>query len=33
VNDLIAMIETKELLTPDMKMEIAGWATAGGTQE
>lgn len=33
VNDLIAMIETKELLTPDMKMEIAGWATAGGAQE
>lgn len=34
VNAVIAMIETKELLTPDQKMEIAGWASnAGGTQE
>ncbi len=32
VNDLIAMIETKELLTADQKMEIAGWAN-GGAQE
>jgi hypothetical protein len=31
VNDLIAIIQTKELLTDDQKMEIASWAvgTAG----
>ncbi len=28
VNDLIAMIDTKELLTPEQKMEIAAWAPA-----
>ena len=33
VNDLISMIQTKELLTDDQKMEIAGWASAGGTQQ
>lgn len=32
VNDLIAMIQTKELLTDDQKMEIASWATAGTQQ-
>ena len=30
VNDLIATIETKETLTPEQKMEIAGWATLEG---
>ncbi len=29
VNDLIAFIETKELLTADQKVEIASWATTG----
>lgn len=29
VNDLIAMIQTKELLTDGQKMEIASWATTG----
>lgn len=33
VNDVIAMIQTKELLTDDQKMEIAGWASAGGAQQ
>jgi hypothetical protein len=33
VNDLIAMIQTKELLTDDQKMEIASWATEGGAQQ
>jgi hypothetical protein len=33
VNDLISMIQTKELLTDDQKMEIAGWASAGGAQQ
>lgn len=28
-NELIAAIETKEQLTPDQKMEIAGWANVG----
>ncbi|WP_423196757.1 Phage recombination protein Bet [Cupriavidus sp. H19C3] len=32
VNDLIAMIETKESLTADQKMEIAGWATPAATE-
>lgn len=32
VNDLIAMIQSKELLTADQKMEIAGWAKTGSTQ-
>ncbi len=32
VNDLIAMIETKEALTDDQKMEIAGWATPAATE-
>lgn len=32
-NDLIAMIQTKELLTDDQKMEIASWAKTEGTQE
>jgi recombination protein RecT len=29
VNDLIAMIETKELLTSDQKIEVASWASNG----
>lgn len=33
VNDLIAMIQTKELLTADQKMEIASWASAGGAKQ
>lgn len=33
VNDLITMIQTKEQLTEDQKMEIAGWASAGGAQQ
>lgn len=33
VNDLIAMIQTKELLTDDQKMEIASWASAGGAEQ
>lgn len=33
VNDLIAMIQTKELLTDDQKMEIASWAAEGGAQQ
>ncbi|WP_342049915.1 MULTISPECIES: hypothetical protein [unclassified Cupriavidus] len=32
VNDLIAMIETKEALTADQKMEIAGWAAPAATE-
>jgi len=32
VNDLIAMIQTKELLTDDQKMEISSWATEGAKQ-
>ncbi|SEO76986.1 hypothetical protein SAMN02800692_2031 [Luteibacter sp. UNC138MFCol5.1] len=32
VNDLIAMIETKEQLTSDQKMEIASWATDGSAE-
>lgn len=32
VNEIIAIIETKFLLTDDQKMEIAGWAGAGGAQ-
>ena len=30
VNDLIAFIQTKELLTDDQKMEIAGWSINSG---
>jgi hypothetical protein len=30
VNDLIAMIQTKDLLTNEQKIEIASWATDGG---
>jgi len=33
VNDLIAMIQTREQLTDDQKMEIASWATKGSTQQ
>lgn len=33
VNDLIAMIESKELLTAEQKMEIAGWVNAGGAPQ
>ncbi len=33
VNDLIAIIQTKELLTDDQKMEIASWATDRSTQQ
>ena len=29
VNDLITTIETKELLSNDQKVEIAGWAVKG----
>ncbi|NII73214.1 hypothetical protein FHW84_001783 [Dyella sp. SG562] len=32
VNDLIAMIQTKELLTSDQKIEIASWANGGEKQ-
>ena len=32
VNDLIAMIQTKELLTSDQKIEIASWAKEGSAQ-
>lgn len=32
VNDLIAMIQTKDLLTNEQKIEIASWATDGGAQ-
>lgn len=32
VNDLIAMIQTRETLTDDQKMEIASWASEGGAQ-
>lgn len=32
VNDLIAMIQTKELLTNDQKIEIASWATDGSAE-
>lgn len=32
-NDLIAMIQTKELLTDDQKMEIASWAFERSTQQ
>lgn len=31
-NDLISMIETKDQLTTDQKMEIASWAVVGGIQ-
>lgn len=33
VNDLIAMIQTKELLTDDQKTEIASWSTDGSAQQ
>jgi hypothetical protein len=32
VNDLIAMIQTKELLTNDQKIEIASWANNGSAE-
>lgn len=32
VNDLIAMIQTKELLTTDQKLEIASWADNGSAE-
>lgn len=32
VNDLIAMIQTKELLTGDQKIEIASWANTGSAE-
>lgn len=32
VNDLIALIQTKETLTDDQKMEIASWAAGGGAE-
>ncbi|MET3654044.1 hypothetical protein [Dyella japonica] len=32
VNDLIAMIQTKELLTNDQKIEIASWANKGSAE-
>ena len=31
--DLIALIQTKLMLTDDQKTEIAGWASAGGAQQ
>jgi hypothetical protein len=31
VNDVVAALETKNTLTPDQKMEIAGWVAAGKT--
>lgn len=33
VNDLIAMIQTKELLTSDQKIEIASWANNGSAEQ
>ena len=32
VNDLISTIETREILTTEQKMEIAGWAMEGGAK-
>ena len=32
VNDLIAMIQTKELLTNEQKIEIASWANDGSAE-